>query len=549
MKADLTRNTHHALRHYAQVLMQQGRVQLDADWNEQSAILLRYLRTLAADLIGGQGGPLGHSGFGLSTGALTPSGDFQIGLGRYYVDGILCEADAPSIGFVPQNGNVIVVDQWTLGGTPFRTGQLIEIFENASSTVPTPSAPAVFSITNVDPIKQSLTLQTPPPTLSAPRLRRVYTYLTQPDYPVPDAEKITGSGNFIVYLDVWERLITYLEVDEIREVALLGPDTAARTQVVWQVKATPASSNGKDASPCDSYVPTDTALLARLRDDNRGLLRARAKQSALATDPCIASPDASFRGHENQLYRVEIHRGGGAWDGSDSGKSSAATFKWSRDNGSIAFPIVALSSGGGVTTVTLGSLGRDERLGLAEGQWVELQDDTSVLQNRAENLLQVQGIDRARMTVTLAGTPGSAVGTDATRHPLLRRWDQQQGDPAEGGLELGSDGAALVFESSDAWVELEDGVQIQFCLPEDSSPLNLYRTADYWLIPARTATGDLEWPSELGTDADGNPSVVPLAKPPDGVEHHYAQLGVLSVTGGNVTVASDCRKSFGPVAS
>ena len=32
---DLTRSTFRAYRHYSGVRMQQGRVQLDADWNEQ----------------------------------------------------------------------------------------------------------------------------------------------------------------------------------------------------------------------------------------------------------------------------------------------------------------------------------------------------------------------------------------------------------------------------------------------------------------------------------------------------------------------------------
>ena len=43
MKADLTRDTFHPLKHFARVLTQQGRVQLDADMNEQAAILLRLL--------------------------------------------------------------------------------------------------------------------------------------------------------------------------------------------------------------------------------------------------------------------------------------------------------------------------------------------------------------------------------------------------------------------------------------------------------------------------------------------------------------------------
>jgi hypothetical protein len=93
MKADLTRDTFHPLKHYARVLTQQGRVQLDADMNEQAAILLRYLQTLAADLIGPAGGPqnlpLGTTpGFAITalTAALPPSPpDFQIGVGNYYV--------------------------------------------------------------------------------------------------------------------------------------------------------------------------------------------------------------------------------------------------------------------------------------------------------------------------------------------------------------------------------------------------------------------------------------------------------------------------------
>jgi hypothetical protein len=58
MKADFSRDTFNPLKHFSRVLMQQGRVQLDADWNEQTpAILLHYLRSLGADLIGPHGGP------------------------------------------------------------------------------------------------------------------------------------------------------------------------------------------------------------------------------------------------------------------------------------------------------------------------------------------------------------------------------------------------------------------------------------------------------------------------------------------------------------
>src|SRR5216683_1357557 len=115
MKADLTRNTFDPLKQFTRVLMQQGRVQLDSDWNEQAAVLLRYLRTLGADLIGPAGGP-GSSAFAL--GPVPVPSDFRIELGRYYVDGILCEADAGTISVIASASipNEVTVRQWTLDG-------------------------------------------------------------------------------------------------------------------------------------------------------------------------------------------------------------------------------------------------------------------------------------------------------------------------------------------------------------------------------------------------------------------------------------------------
>ena len=54
MKADLTRISYDPVKGFSRVLMQQGRVQLDADWNEQASILLHLIRRLAAD-VGGAG--------------------------------------------------------------------------------------------------------------------------------------------------------------------------------------------------------------------------------------------------------------------------------------------------------------------------------------------------------------------------------------------------------------------------------------------------------------------------------------------------------------
>ena len=88
MRGDFSRDTFDEAKGYSRVLMQQGRVQLDADWNEQGDIFAASLRSLAADVIGAHGGPARRNGFQISS---FKDGDFEIGAGRYYVDGLLCE--------------------------------------------------------------------------------------------------------------------------------------------------------------------------------------------------------------------------------------------------------------------------------------------------------------------------------------------------------------------------------------------------------------------------------------------------------------------------
>lgn len=62
-RGDFSRLTFDPAKHYSSVLMQQGRVQLDADWNEQVDIVAHRLRTQAMDMIGATGAPAGSSGF------------------------------------------------------------------------------------------------------------------------------------------------------------------------------------------------------------------------------------------------------------------------------------------------------------------------------------------------------------------------------------------------------------------------------------------------------------------------------------------------------
>ncbi len=292
---------------------------------------------------------------------------------------------------------------------------------------------------------------------------------------------------------------------------------------MWQVKAL------ANQTTC----LTAAQIGERLQPWTRGYLRARVSPAQVSTDPCTISPTSQYRGAENQLYRVEIHTG--TIDVNGNATHATATFKWSRENGSVVFPVVKVAVANATTTVVLGNLGRDDRYGLENGDYVELQDDNSALNNITGPLLQVQSIDTTSLTVVLAGTAPANVGTNAALHPLLRRWDHQSGDPTQGGEKVAADGALPIPTGTAQWLDLEDGVQVQF---QVLGTLALtYRSGDYWLIPARVATGNVIWPTETVTDAQGNSVTNPVALPPDGITHHYAPLVVVTLTAGVPSVS------------
>lgn len=439
MRGDFSRDTFDPVRHFSRVLQQQGRVHVDADSNEQSAILMHYLRTLAADLIGPFAGPTGN-GLGFAIGKVE-DGSFSIGTGRYYVDGILCENEQATTG-----------------------------------------------------------------------------YETQKDFPFPpDLKKGTG---YLVYLDVWERHITALEDDDIREKALGGPDTATRTKVVWQVKlddlqegiGTPAAVRKKWAS-----------LVGRWQSSHAGCLRARVERPENSTDACLTAPDARYRGSENQLYRVEIHRGGPAAD---------ATFKWSRNNGAVSTRVKLAGT----------ELRAEATRGFAAGQWVELTNDAQELRGNAGSLVKLLKVDGDRLTLESQVSVPDDVAEGEDWPTKARCWDQRKA----GSVNL-KDGAMPVSESvgDTRWIAIENGIQVQF-LPAsgDGTEPNLYRAGDYWLIPARVATGDIEWPVKAPVKAGDRSH--PLPRSPHGIRHHYAPLAILAVKDEGWTV-SDCRCEFVPL--
>ena len=512
---DISRKTFDSQKHYSGVLQQQGRVQVDADWNEQLAIQHHRTETESQDVIGQCGVPEKGGGFKIE--ATPDQHDLTISPGRIYVDGLLCELEATPVPvtFTQDNqtvhGDQAVVPAAILNRRRWQAGEWVEI-----SAANKPSK--LLQITAVE--ERLLTVNgdiTEYRTADA-ALRRITTYITQPDYPHPDfttgitspltspltsppsgfAHLGLGDGTYVVYLDAWRREITALDDRTIREVALGGPDTSTRLKTVWQVRFLPVTTAGDGQATCD----TSFNQWNDLTSGSTGTLNARTKSPEDTTDPCLLPPSAGYRRLENQLYRVEIHTGGAR---------GVATFKWSRDNATVETSIEEIVG----KKVTVADVGKDEVLGFANGQWVEVVDDESELKAAPRPLVQIEGVEPATRRITMKTSLSSLENRTRVK---LRRWDQNSTATADG-----------VGSTAD-WIDLEGGIQVKF------SEGN-YRPGDYWLIPARTATGDIEWPPfEI-------PNAHPIPQRPTGIRHHYCRLALAEARNGGLTL-QDCRQLF-----
>jgi hypothetical protein len=414
MRGDFSRTTHRPNRHYSRVLLQQGRVLLDADWNEQVEIQLQAMRQMMRDLIGPHGGPSDALAFRVELAEADNEFVFTLGtgseavqvnehkrahtkrppIGRYYVDGIMIEHDAKMTE-----------------GKPVKLGTAV------------------------------------------------------------------GKNAFVfVYLEVWEQHVTWIEENKrfklrsMREVALDGPDTCSRAQVRWAIEAEALpkqiveylqklnEANGDDDSGERQRQVGHMWSQLRLQQlSQRGikLWAGLTTQDIGAGDPCRDTAQPRYRGPENRLYRVEIH----------SVTDGVPAFKWSRENGSVVFPIAVdedITFDEGKLTLALG-IGSDPRFGLERGDIVELVTEVLDADGEAGPLFEVDNIDVSGRAVTLSAIGTSSMSLPPKNWALLRRWDQSLDSKRSKGSPAQMREGAIVIDGTDEFV-LEDGIVVRFLI-------------------------------------------------------------------------------------
>jgi hypothetical protein len=496
MKGDFTRFTHDPSKHYTRVLRQQGRVDLDADWNEAMDLQAHHLQTRTLDIVGPSGVPADSPGFGVTYRTTNGAPDLALSPGRLYVEGLLASLEAEA------------------------------------------------------------------------------SYLHQPDLPVPPPLVPTRQARHLVYALVWERHVTVHVDTDLQEKALDGLDTTTRTRTMAQVRWMPAPDHCDAASEAWDRMARRTGV---------GLHSRVAPAAAVAT-PCDVQPRRGYRGMENRLYRVEVHDDGlpypatGAesvpatlaqgstfhvaaigrpWQPGDaielfrSGGGASiltyvrraeggtvtveaqveapvdsarrvATYKWSRDNGSVVLAVTGFPQGLS-QSVAVARFGRDHVLGLRPGDWVEVVSDETETALGPGTMARVVEVHEDDLRIDLDRDVSHHRGQQSVR---LRRWDGPEGLRA---IRADPDDATMT------WLDLEDGVQVRF--RADGQPV---RSGDWWAFTARHA-GVSDDPGEV-QDLRG--------APPQG-RWHLARLAIVDwgeqVGSGWDPKIHDCRRRFLPL--
>ena len=577
MKGDFSRWPFNPNNHFTRVLMQQGRVQLDADWNEQIAILLHTMRQMVSDMMGPHG-TWDNNAFE----ARKVESDYQVNLtGRYYAGGMLVDTTNEGekwtkVDGVGTSGNTLIyLDAWERHLTYVEADEtnqpgLREVALKGADTttrakiawrVRTGAVPSKVDVIGMKTSQDNL--KTWPGDLKAKEdeliteanstaiesgfsgladletdleeqieslVRNLNMFVKSTSDSIPD-QLTELSGNSKV-----EHLFTQLNalLSDLKPVLdnsankpdppISVPDTSGHTasedtkiqKLITRMNLIVDIQKLKiDIERATETLNSEIIDIEKNTFDNtRGQLKATTQEdnnSNTETDSCTIPPDAAYTGPENQLYRVEIHNGGDATE---------ATFKWSRENGTVIFPINPdnITRSDGEVTVEVMDFGRDTEARLALDGWVELTYDELAEQLEPGYMLQVTNVDTVTGMVTLKGN-SEPVLPDTIEHPILRRWESNEQPTIR-----------EIIEGD--WFKLEKQIQVQF---ETGS--HQYRTGDYWLIPARTATRDIEWPQEFD---DTDKKWKPKFEPPHGIQHYYAPLAIISSDG----TVIDCRRVF-----
>ncbi len=339
----------------------------------------------------------------------------------------------------------------------------------------------------------------------------------QPDWvdqPAPAASSAAGTS--IVALLAIEQSVTAVEDQELREVALGGPDTAARTRLMQHFIEVPTSDNTCASAAAD----LTTALAAEgliFHPKTMALtfdagLQVSFFPPAPPADPCCPPAQGGYLGSDNQLVRVTITQ----YDAT----TKTGTLLWGWNNASFLYRASLVDKNANPQILTLSPPPIDAEHTPQPGQVIEVLRTTCVLSDTNKDYIAaLQGdvislgstavYDPTSYQLTLPGQPlTDGYQTDTT--PLfVRLWQAEvqftAGQATQ--LDLVSGLAVTIKISALPSAPFDARPYWQFAV-RPNTPQQVYPQG--YLEKSQPASGPRQWLCDLalvqtaGTNADGN---------------------------------------------
>ena len=307
----------------------------------------------------------------------------------------------------------------------------------------------------------------------------------------------------LIYLVVADQEVGAVEDRALREVALGGPDTTARTRLVARVLRASAASTDcaavlaqvlKGAAPGCQHDPATMKLAST------GWLKVDFKPVTAAADPCEPTAQAGFLGPENQLIRLQV--------------TSDGSLLWGYDNASFLYRGTVQPSR---TAIALAEKPVDTFHRPRPRQWVEVLDVAVQLEGNDRMAaavgvpFELDGYDGDENAIELSATVAQAAGAEV----FVRVWENRLPFSGDGTtdtelMHAEGNGTGVVVVTSGAAV-----------------------AGDFWMVGVRPS----------------NPTaILPVRRrsfcPPDGPNRWATALAVLEWRDQRVARVHDCRRPF-----
>jgi hypothetical protein len=442
MPSDLSKTSDDLRQHYKAVVMQQGRVLLDRDFNALQEIINGRIAADALDEIGPCGTP--DDGFAISllpVGWSGPSGwsysapnplDFLISPGTMYVGGQRFVLPVPDTGQPP------------------------------------------------------------------------WSYFHQPDWINPDDPAAFGSTPFsgpaheFVYLYAFEQEVGAIEDSDLLDVALGGPDTTQRVRLMGRVLRMPVAAT--DCAGALAEAENDWLQKGFLFDPVTMRLRPLAALQVSFTslpstsNPCDPVAQGGYLGAENQLIRAQV---------SDPVLKGQARLLWGYDNASFLYRVTVKPDG---QTLLLNQAPVDAFHCPKPGQVVEVLRTAAILGTEPDvtdptgQRTIVRCVAEATGMVATVATYSNSDNTVVLKldsplqsdpNPMfLRVWQGQQTfDPSS------SQPITLV----DPTDQTSPGIQVTVTIPADGVLGGALPVGAFWMIAVRPSTPQAVYPERFLT--------------------------------------------------